>query len=767
MAEGTTHLQLERYIATVLERRWLVIALTALIMLLMTAGARFVTVTNDYRIMFSEDNPELAAFNALENTYSASNKALIAIAPQEGSVFTREVLDVVVELTEAAWRAPYSSRVDSLTNYFHSEALGDDLVVAPLVDDAQSLSDADLERVETIALSAIDVAGRLVSHDGRVGGVAINFILPENPDLAVVEITNYLNALLDQARVSHPDIDYYLTGDVVMNRAFADATKDDLQTLTPIVFLIIIAVTIALLRSVLSTVAIVAMLMFAINTTMGFAGWLGTVFSPTNAGVPIIVMVITVAHSIHIVTHVLLGMRSGLDRNAAIAESIRSNAWPVFLTSLTTMIGFLSLNASDAPPFQILGNFVAFGVLCAFVYSMTLLPALLSILPLRVSLAQTGRRDFFERFADFVIERRTFLLWSVALVAVVLITGIPRNELTDNWTRYFDDRYEFRRDTDYVIENLTGLDLLEYSLDAGREGGITEPGYLHAVDDFAKWYREQSGVTHVQAFPDIMKRLNKNMHSDDPAFYGLPDDPELAAQYLLLYELSLPLGSDLNDRINVAKSATRMTVVARNMSTRNLRELDEQAQVWLRTNAPDLATAASGVSVIFAHISERNIHSMLRGTIIAMALISLILIWVFKSVRLGLVSLVPNFIPAAMSFGLWGYLVGHVGLASSVVVAVTFGIIVDDTVHFLSKYLKARREGLLAPEAVRSAFRTVGYALWTTTVILSAGFLVFATSGFELSWALGLLVTTTIIFALAADFLFLPTLLIAIDRRNS
>ena len=552
-----------------------------------------------------------------------------------------------------------------------------------------------------------------------------------------------------------------------MNRAFADATKDDLETLTPIVFLIIIAVAMALLRSALSTVAIVAMILFAINTTMGFAGWLGTVFSPTNAGVPIIVMVITVAHSIHIVTHVLFGMRRGLERNAAVAESMRSNAWPVFLTSLTTMIGFLSLNASDAPPFHVLGNFVAFGVLCAFVYSMTLLPALLSILPLRVSLAQTGRRDFFERFADFVIERRTFLLWSVTLVAVFLMTGIPRNELTDNWTRYFDDRYEFRRDTDYVIENLTGLDLLEYSLNAGREGGITEPGYLHTVDDFAKWYREQSGVSHVQAFPDIMKRLNKNMHGDDPAFYRLPDAPELAAQYLLLYELSLPLGSDLNDRINVAKSATRMTVVARNMSTRDLRELDEQAQVWLRTNAPDLTTAASGVSVIFAHISERNIHSMLRGTIIAMALISLILIWVFKSVRLGLVSLVPNFIPAAMSFGLWGYLIGYVGLASSVVVAVTFGIIVDDTVHFLSKYLKARREGLLAPEAVRSAFRTVGHALWTTTVILSAGFLVFATSGFELSWALGLLVTITIIFALAADFLLLPTLLIAIDRRNS
>ena len=767
MVERMTHLQLERYIAIVLERCWLVIALTALIMLLMTAGAHFVTVTNDYRVMFSEDNPELAAFNALENTYSTSNKALIAIAPRKGSVFTHEALDAVVELTEAAWRAPYSSRVDSLTNYLHSAAFGDDLVVAPLVDDAQSLSDADLARVETVALDAIDIAGRLVSYDGRVGGVAINFILPENPDPAVVEITDYLNDLLEQARMSHPNIDYYLTGDVVMSRAFSDATKDDLQTLAPIVFLVIIVVTMVLLRSVLGTVAIVAMLMFVINTTIGFAGWLDTVFSPTSSGVPIIVMVITVAHSIHIVTSVLLGMKRGLDRNAAITESIHINAYPVFLTSLTTAIGFLSLNASDSPPFHTLGNFVAFGVLCAFVYSMTLLPALLSVLPLRVSVAQTERYTFLDRFADFVIARHTFMLWLFALVAVVLITGVPRNELTDNWTQYFDDRYEFRRDTDYVVENLTGLDVLEYSLDTGYEGGIIDLGYLHAVDDFAKWYREQSGVTHVQAFPSIMKRLNKNMHGDDPAFYRLPDDSKLAAQYLLLYELSLPFGSDLNDRIDVAKSATRVTVMASNMSTRKLRELDERAQAWFHANAPDLATAASGVSVIFAHISERNIHSMLRGTIIAMAIISLILVWVFKSVHLGLVSLVPNFIPAAMSFGLWGYFVGHVGLASSVVVAVAFGIIVDDTIHFLSKYRKCRREGLLAPEAVRSTFRTVGHALWTTTAILSAGFLVFAASGFELSWALGLLVTTTIIFALAADFLLLPPLLLALDRRNS
>ena len=274
-------------------------------------------------------------------------------------------------------------------------------------------------------------------------------------------------------------------------------------------------------------------------------------------------------------------------------------------------------------------------------------------------------------------------------------------------------------------------------------------------------------MSHVQAFPDIMKRLNKNLHGDDPDFYRVPDDPDLSSQYLLLYELSLPFGRDLNNRIDIGKAATRMTVVMRSLTSQAQRELDARAQAWLRANAPGLAVEASGVTIVFAHLSQRNIESMLTGTIVAMALISLILVFVFRSLRVGLLSLVPNFIPAAMSLGLWGFMVGRVGLAGSVMTAIAFGIVVDDTIHFLAKYLKARHEGRHAPEAVRSAFRAVGHALWTTTAVLALGFPVFASSGFEVSWALGLLVSLTIVFALLADFLLLPPLLMALDRRKS
>ncbi len=761
-----TSVLLDRYTAFILRRRWLGLASAVAVMLALTAGVQFITISNDWRDMLDEDNPQLVAFDALEDTYTATNAALIAVAPKSGTVFTREALGAVEELTEAAWRVPSSTRVDSLTNHNHTESVGDDLNVEQLVDDAGSLSDDDLARIKEIALNEPSVAGRLVSYDGRVAGLVISFALPEQSEAAEIQILNYLRGLLEEARAAHPDIAYHITGNVFVNRVLTKAAQDDMGILAPAAFLVIVSVAAILLRSLFGTLSLVVVLLFVVGSTMGAIGWTDLVLNAANSGVPLIIMTLAIAHSVHVVEKIVSGMGQGLDRDTAVVESLRDNAWPVFLTTATTMIGFLSMNASDSPPFRVLGNLVAFGMFCAYVYSMTLLPTLLLVLPLRASPVRAGHSTFFDRLGDFVVERRALLLWSMAAVAIALVAGVPRVELTDNWTKHLDERYEFRRDTDFVIENLTGVETLEYSLRAGREGGITDPDYLRKVDALAEWYRAQPEVAHVQAFSDIMKRLNKNMHGDDPAFYRLPEDPELAAQYLLLYELSVPFGMDLNNRMDIGKSSTRMTVTLHRLKSEELRKLEVRGQEWLRANAPELASEASGYSLIFAHLAIRNTKSMLWGTVTGMILISLILIAIFRSVRLGLISLVPNLIPSAMAFGVWGYLYSEVGPAGSLVTAIAFGTVVDDTIHLMSKYLKARREGLSASEAVRDAFRSVGQALFTTTMMLVLGFLVFASSGFAISWMLGLLVALTIGFALVLDFLLLPPLLIAIDRKT-
>jgi predicted RND superfamily exporter protein len=263
-----------------------------------------------------------------------------------------------------------------------------------------------------------------------------------------------------------------------------------------------------------------------------------------------------------------------------------------------------------------------------------------------------------------------------------------------------------------------------------------------------------------------MKRLNRNMHGDDPSTYMLPDSRELAAQYLLLYEMSLPFGQDLNNQINVDKSSTRLTVTLKDTSTREMRALAAAGEDWLQAHGlPAETSQASGPSLMFAHISGRNIKGMLTGTAVALLLVSLTLVLAFRSFGYGLLSLVPNIAPAVLAFGIWGLLVGQVNLGLSAVAAMTIGIVVDDTIHFLAKYLRARREHEKSPEdAVRFAFHTVAPAMLFTSIVLAAGFLVLTLSSFGLNSSMGKLTAITIGFALATDFLMLPPILVAVGR---
>ena len=763
-------MSLETCIALVMGRRWLTVLLSVLVMLALGAGAmRIVPVDVDVRNHFGTDDPHIVALDLLEDTYALSDSVLVVVAPDDGTVFAREALVAIEELTDRLWQTPYVTRVDSIANYSHSEGIEDELIVEPLIDDAASLTDSDLERVGTIALGTEEVAGRFVSRDGRVAGLVVSVSLPDlsgERQLGKAEVTDFLRATAAEAREKYSTIGYHLTGDLVLNRAMREAIDEDTGVLAPITLATMLLVAVVLLRSLWGTLAIVLMLVAVLASAMGFTGWTGMKLYGESAAALFVLMAVTVAHTVHIVEGMVAGLRQGMDRKQAATHSVEVNAWAVFLTSLTTAIGFLSLNFADMPPFRVMGNIVAFGAMCAFLYSVTLLPAFLSAVPMRAPPERAGRRDLFDSLGRFVVTWRMTLLCASGVVVVVLIAGISRIELKENWLELLDESYEFRRSTDFISENFTGVETYEYSLSAGREGGITDVEYLNRVDGFAEWYRAQPEVAHVFAISDIMKRLNKNLHGDDPDFYRLPDDSDLAAQYLLLYEFSLPVGRDLNNLIDVERSSTRMTVVLKSLSTDEKIGLDDRAQDWLRQNAPGMETGATGVAVVGAHSIQRNIEGMLIGTVIAMGIVSLLLLVVFRSVRLGIISLIPNFVPAAMAIGLWGYVVGEVGVAASVVTAIAFGIIVDDTIHFMTKYVAARKNGLLPSESVQSAFRSVGKALLATTVVFGLGFMVFGASGLVTNQALGLLTGMTVVIALLADFLFLPPLLMVLDSAR-
>jgi predicted RND superfamily exporter protein len=756
----------KRYGEWLVRWRYPVLIATLILVAAAAGGLRFIGFKTDYRVFFSADNPQLQAFEQLQNTYTKSDNVLFVLAPQDGRVFSRATLASVARLTEAAWQIPYSIRVDSLSNYQHTEAEGDDLIVADLVPDAAQLDAAELQRIRDIAVHEPLLVNRLISTNGTVTGINVTIQLPDQGSgKEVPEITAFARRLVEEARAGNPNLDVYLTGMVIMNNSFPEVIQHDLRTLVPLMFAVVILTLVLLLRSVTATFSTFLVIAFSIITAMGLTGWLGIALTPPSASSPTIILTLAVADCVHILISFLHAMRRGMDKSSAMIDSLRINLQPVFLTSLTTIIGFMSMNFSDAPPFRDLGNIVATGVAAAFVFSVTFLPALVLVLPVRVkpSVAEHTRR--IDRFAEFVITRRVLLFWGTGALVIVLLAFVPRNELNDEFIKYFDTSVPFRSDTEFATTHLTGLYTIEYSLGTGAPGGISEPEFLHAVERFADWYREQPHVLHVNTLTDIMRRLNKNMHADDPDWYRLPAERDLAAQYLLLYEMSLPYGLDLNNQIDIDKSATRLVVSMQSVSSNQLLATERHAQAWLHEHAPHLKTDGASPSVMFAYIGQRNIRSMLTGTSVALVLISLIMIFALRSLKIGLVSLIPNLTPAAMSFGLWGLFYGQVGLGLSVVMGMTLGIVVDDTVHFLSKYLRARREqGLDPQDAVRYAFHTVGIALFVTTLVLIAGFMVLAQSAFKLNADMGLLTSVTIGIALLVDFFFLPPLLMKVDK---
>ncbi len=756
------------FATTVIRLRWGVIAACLALVASIASGVLKLEFTNSYRVFFSPDNPELLAFEAMENTYSKHDNVMLVVVPPDGDVFSRESLALVETLTTRAWQLPYVNRVDSITNFQYTTAVDDDLTVRDLVTDAARLDAAALAAVRAVALAEPLLAGNLVAYDGRVTAVNVTAQLPrldEQQEIpAVVSAARALAADIEQ---QYPGSEVRLTGVLMMDMAFSEASLHDARTLVAVSFGVIFALVGLFVGGVVGTLGTALVVGLAIATAMGFAGHLGYPVSPPIAAAPVIILTVGVANCVHILDGCLQGMAAGLDQRSALIESLSSNFTPIFLASLTTVIGFLTFNFSEVPPFRHLGNLVAFGDIASYLLAVTLLPAVLAVLPLKPPTRSLLPVAWLAALAGFVIRRRRVLLWGLGAAACALVANLPRNTLNDVFIHYFDDTIEFRADTDFTIEHLTGLYHLQYSLASFEPGGVSEPAFLADLDAYTGWLRAQPEVMHVASFSDIMKRLNRNMHGDDPQAYRLPETRELAAQYLLLYEMSLPYGLDLNNQINLDKSALKLVVAIRTLSSAQAIAFNERAEQWLREHAPAVKSGyGTGTIMMFSHIGERNIRSMLKGAAVALVLISVVLLLMLRSLRLGLVSLVPNLLPAALGFGLWGLVDGEIGLSLSVVASMTLGIIVDDTVHFLVKYRRARTALGASPEgALRYAFATAGRAMIVTSLVLIAGFLVLSRSHFELNAGMGLLTAIVIAFAALADLLLLGPLLLTLEEK--
>ena len=752
-----------------LSHRVLVLVASFLVLVLCVSGALRLDFSADYRVLFSDKNPQLKAFEEMESIYGKRDNLMIAVAPEDGNIFTKSTLKVIASITEKAWQTPYSVRVDSITNFQHTTAEEDDLTVAPLFEDIDTLSLAGIEERRKVTMAEPLLFNRMISEKGHVTAINIMINTPENASLEQqFEIVNYVRGLITEAEANSSGITYYLTGETLMGFTAIEAAMYDGQTLFPAMYILILIITYLFLRSVWGVFSVLIIIMLSTAAAIGLTGWVGIQLSTLSAMAPIIILTLAVADSVHILVTLFQEMSDGADKREAIVRSMEVNHQPIFLTSITTAIGFLTLNTSDVPPFGDLGNIVAMGVLMAWLYSVVTLPVILDYLPLKARTRSERSEELMDRTASYSLKRRNELGVAFSLILIFGAYCSTLNQFNDLFPEMYGEQITFRQHTDFVRENLTGVMQVHHAVRAKEANGVYEPEYLRQLDRLTDWYEDQPGVTHVESYSSTIKRINKSLHADHDMHYRVPDTREEASQYQFLFELSLPYGLEMEHILTSARDESRLTVTMGNVESKDLVILEARARAYAEKYLPAIQLMEGvGASVMMGHAARRNGESMLVGAPIAVIIISLIIIVTLRSAKLGLLSLLPNLAPGVIAFGLWGILDGKLGIAAAPTATIAFGIVVDNTIHFFSKYLRAKNiDGYSTEKAIHYSFHRVGVALGTTTTILASGFLVLTLSAMAPNLFIGLMTALSLVISLGLTYFILPTLLSHIDKDD-
>lgn len=711
----------------------------------------------------------------LRSNFDSGRNLVVMASARTGNIFTVDGLTALRKIHQGLEQIEGTIRVDSVVSFPYSHAQGDALMVDELLGREGALTSSFISRVRSRVLKDKRLVGRLVTTSADSAIVVATFVPGIDGDIESARTASTeAQALIDRLGAEYPDLEFLLSGSVPGMSAYADAAAHDASVLLPLALFAALTVMLCYLRfesgswrtAVISVLAVLVLIVCSVSLPLGVMPVLGLQATNVTVVIPVAILTLAVADCLHVLVTFYQHRRSATDQVAALLSSLGLNAEAIWITSMTTLLGFLTLNVSWALPYIIMGNLVALGVFLAWVATNSLFPAMLSLTSLPVS-ACGGTEGAMRRLAYGVIRRRhAILIASVASVAVVLV-GVPKNQMNDAWLEYLTPDTPFGHDTHQMMARIGGISAYEFVLDSGVENGVYEPAFLTIVDAFSIWLEDQPEVAYVQGLHDTLKRLNANLHGDDPSYLRLPDERGEAAQYLLLYELSLPYGASLTNEVNLDKSALRLVAGMYGSNTQDILELQQRALNWFDHHAPALKSAGSGDSIVIAELSRQLTTSMIANTVMVLLAITIMIGLVFRSLGYAVLCLIVNSLPILVALGIWGLLVGDMGMSSALVFSMTIGIIVDYSVHFLSKYRVALHgHAKSAGEALVYGFSTVGVALLVTTAVLGLNFGLLSLSDHKLNIFMGALISMTIVLALLSQLFVLPVLLLLSAHRR-
>ena len=749
--------------------RYLSIGLVLIAVCLLATGLTKLTFNPDLETYFPEGHPAVIRYNEIDDMFIPTDNLIIAVHSNEGTLFNGDSLKVIEELTKKSWTIPYSVRVDSLTNYSYVKSVNDDLIVEPFIEEAEKKSIEFFEKRENLVAGEDIIYKSLISEDKKTSVVSIIVDPPgPNKEDQNSELINYILGFIEPIKESNENLDIRLLGNPYLDYISPRIVKAEMPVVMPLMLLLIFFIVFLMIRSYVAVLATFVVILMSLIATFGSIGILGSPLNQMVTTIPILIITLALADCIHLFSIYFQNRIKGISSKESMEKSLEMNIQPLFLTTISTCIGFLCLNFIEVAPLRDFGNAVAIGIGFAFIFTIFFIAPIVSFFEVKTASKVTKQTRFSTSVGSFILKNGNKLIFSITSISFLILLCIPMNELDENPTQMYAEGFtSFSSDTLWLDEKLSVTFPVNF-LATNEEGQVSDPDFLKILDKFSVWLEEREQVNHVTSLANNMKNLNKSMHGDDPEWKKIPENADLSAQYLFFYEMSLPMGLDLNSSISQDRKSTKISATLKDMSANEFKEFNNEVLGYLRqNNLENMISEPSSFRVIFTYMVEAIVNSLLYGLFIGILLITLIIGLFFRSYLLPALSIFPNILPIGMGFGLWGLFVGDVGFMVAVGMGSTLGVIVDFTVHFLSKYELARKEFKKSvEESVIYSFETVGFALIIMTVVLALGFSVLNLVTFIPIQDFAKFSVICFIGGLIINFLFLPNLLMKFDKRK-
>ena len=752
-------------VAVLVERRVVLALLTVIVSVVVGLGVPRIGLDPSSDAILPEDDPYGALVEEVEQDFPRSSSALFAFIAPDGDIFNRDALGAMEALHERFGEVQSAVAVGSLVNYRLNAVDEDTYNRKYLLPPLDSLSDEGLAAVKQIALADEDLIKTQLSRDGDMALALLKY-RPNTEDREErLSISRSVVELRDSLREAHPGVEIYALGNDLFELDSYHAQIKDRTNLAPLVALSTTLLLWLCLNSLPFALSTLFVAFVGILLTMGTVGWSGFEFNQISNMGPLVVLTIAMAHGIHIISIYLQGLHEGRSKEDALRYSLELNLQPVTLATVTTAMGFLSLNYCSSAGIYGFGNVVAMGVIWAYLVTLTLLPAVIMLVPTRRIPRPLGVRGMITRITQLVITRASALFWVSLLIIGICLAMLPLNRVDFDRFAFIDKESDFHLVITALAEKIGNDQTLVYAIDSGEYYGIANPQFMQDIERFANWLDEQPDVSVVNSYVGMLKTLNKAENENDEAWYRLPEDNLQVIDYLVGYQLIQEIEPHLEPIFDPEYTTVRVSVGTSNLSNRELLGLNERIEQWYGDNLnPDYRVLPASNTILFSRLNNTISTQLLEGFTVSFFLITLTMLVGLRSVRYGLLSIAPNLFPPAIVFGVWGLMVGELSPYILMLFSISIGLVVDDSVHVLSKYIAARREGKTPESAVAYSLDKAGSAITITTAALAMGTFILVFSNTYYYQNVALMLTPIIVVALLLDLLFLPPLLMKLDN---